>query len=122
MIPLTFRTVVDGRVQDETLNVWLVGQQGTADGYKIVMRVYRRDAAFTPIYQQRSRNSCYWPTASSCADRACVFTIADFSIIFARVGTQTHMDLSELPLCRDWEPMATMTNRATANRPKRLMG
>ena len=37
-IPLIFRTVVDGRVKDLTLNVWLVGQEGIADGYKIVMR------------------------------------------------------------------------------------
>ena len=75
-----------------------------------------------PFHQQRIRSSCYWATVKSCADRACVCTIADFRINFARVGTQTHMDLSELPLCRDWEPMATMTNRATVNRAKRLMG
>jgi hypothetical protein len=37
-VPLTFRTVVDGRVKDETLNVWLVGQEGTPGGYKIVIR------------------------------------------------------------------------------------
>ena len=38
IIPVTFRTVVDGRVKDQTLSVWLVGQEGAADGYKIVMR------------------------------------------------------------------------------------
>src|SRR5258708_5611674 len=79
-----------------------------------------------PTHQQGIRSSCYWPTVSSCADRVCVCTIADFSINFARAGTQTHMDLSELPLCRDWdwdkEPMVTMENRATVNRAKRLMG
>jgi hypothetical protein len=37
-IPLVFRTVLDGCVKDETLHVWLVGQEGTPDGYKIVMR------------------------------------------------------------------------------------
>ena len=37
-ISLIFRTVVDGRVKDQTLNAWLVGQEGTADDYKIVMR------------------------------------------------------------------------------------
>jgi hypothetical protein len=68
------------------------------------------------------RSSCYWATVNSSADCACVFTIADFRINFARVGTQTHMDFSELPPCRDWEPMPTMTNRATVNRAKRLMG
>ena len=79
-----------------------------------------------PIHQQRIRSFCYWATVNSSPDRACVFTIADFRINFARVGTQTHMDLSELPPCRDWdwdwEPMATRTNRATVNRAKRLMG
>ena len=74
-----------------------------------------------PIHQQRIRSPCYWPTVNSSADRACVCTIADFRINFARVGTQTHMDLSELPPYRDWEPMATRTNRATVNRAKRLM-
>jgi hypothetical protein len=84
--------------------------------------LYRRDKRLLPIHQQRIRSSCYWATVNSSADRACVFTIADFRINFARVGTQTHMDLSELPPCGDWEPMATMTNRATMNRAKRLMG
>jgi hypothetical protein len=37
-IPLIYRTVVDGRVKDKALNAWLVGQDGIADGYKIVMR------------------------------------------------------------------------------------
>jgi hypothetical protein len=37
-IPLIFRTVVGGRVKDERLNAWLVGQENTADGYRIVMR------------------------------------------------------------------------------------
>jgi len=61
----------------------------------------RRDKAFTPIHQQRIHSSGYWVAVNSSADRACVFTIADFRINFARVGTQTHMDLSELPPCRD---------------------
>jgi hypothetical protein len=37
-VPLIFRTVVDGSAKDQTLNVWLVGQEGIADGYKIVMQ------------------------------------------------------------------------------------
>jgi hypothetical protein len=37
-ISLIFRNVVDGKVEDETLDAWLVGQEGTADGYRIVMR------------------------------------------------------------------------------------
>jgi hypothetical protein len=37
-ISLVSRTVVNGRVKDTTLDVWLVGQEGIADGYKIVMR------------------------------------------------------------------------------------
>ena len=51
-------------------------------------------------HQQRTR-SYYWTLANSCADCASVFTIADFSINFARAGTQTHISLSELLLCRD---------------------
>jgi hypothetical protein len=76
----------------------------------------------SPSISNAFRSSCYWAPVNSSADRTCVFTIADFSINFARAGTQTHMDLGELPSCRDWEPMATMTNRATENRAKRLMG
>ena len=67
-------------------------------------------------------SSCYWAAVNNSADRACVFTIADLSINFARAGTQTHIDLSELPPCADWEPRATIANRATVNRAKRLMG
>ncbi len=37
-MPLIFRTVLDGRVKDVILNVWLVGQECTNDGYKIVVR------------------------------------------------------------------------------------
>ena len=47
---------------------------------------------FLLIHQQRIRSSRYWAVANSSADRACVFTIADFRISFARAGTQTHMD------------------------------
>src|SRR5258705_12578737 len=79
-----------------------------------------------PIHQQRIRRCSYCPAVNSSADRAFVCTIADFRINFARVGTQTHMDSSELLLYRDWEPdwapIATRTNRATVNRAKRFMG
>jgi hypothetical protein len=37
-IPLIFRTVLGGRIKDEVLKVWLVGQEAAADGYKIIMR------------------------------------------------------------------------------------
>jgi hypothetical protein len=37
-ISVIARLVKAGRVQDERLNVWLVGQEDLADGYKIVMR------------------------------------------------------------------------------------
>ena len=66
--------------------------------------------------------SCYWLTVSSSADRARVFAIADFMINPARAGMQTHMDLFGPPLCRAWEPMATIMIKATAKRAKRLMG
>jgi hypothetical protein len=74
------------------------------------------------IHEQHIPSSSYWAEVNSSADRACVFTMADFRINFARVGTQTHMDLSELPRYRDWEPMVMRTNNATVNRAKRLMG
>jgi hypothetical protein len=32
------RRVQRGRVTDQKLNVWLVGQEGSVDGYKIIMR------------------------------------------------------------------------------------
>jgi len=32
------RTVQGGRVKDQVLNVWLIGQEGRIDGYKIIMR------------------------------------------------------------------------------------
>jgi hypothetical protein len=68
----------------------------------------------------------YWLTANSCADRACVFAIADFMISPALAGTQTHMelrdDLLRLPPCRFSEPMATIAIKTTAKRAKRLMG
>jgi len=35
---LIHRQVQDGRMKDETLNAWLVGQENSTDGYKIVMR------------------------------------------------------------------------------------
>lgn len=35
---LIFRSVMNGRMKDVTLDAWLVGQEGIADGYKIVMR------------------------------------------------------------------------------------
>jgi hypothetical protein len=38
MISVIARQVKNGRVQDENLNVWLVGQESRTDGYKIVLR------------------------------------------------------------------------------------
>jgi hypothetical protein len=37
-IPLMIRNVVDGRVKEQIINVWLVGREGDDDGYSIVMR------------------------------------------------------------------------------------
>jgi hypothetical protein len=36
-ISVIARQVADGRLQDQTLNVWLVGQEDSSDGYKIIM-------------------------------------------------------------------------------------
>jgi len=75
--------------------------------------------------------SSYWAAVAlegnSSADRtcACVLAIADFTINPARAGMQTHMELMDplrLPPCRGWEPMATMVNKATVKRARRLMG
>jgi hypothetical protein len=82
----------------------------------------QRQIVYSPSIGNAFRSSCYWATVNSSADRACVFTIADFSINFARAGTQTHMDLSELPRYLDWEPIVMRTNSAIVNRAKRLMG
>jgi len=38
MISVIARHVQDGSMKDENLNVWLVGQEDRADGYKIVLR------------------------------------------------------------------------------------
>jgi hypothetical protein len=38
MISVIARQVKNGRVKDEDLNVWLVGQENRTDGYKIVLR------------------------------------------------------------------------------------
>ena len=38
MIPVIARQVENGGVKDETLTVWLVGQEGQPDGYRIVLR------------------------------------------------------------------------------------
>ena len=38
MISVIARQVKNGRVQDENLTVWLVGQESRTDGYKIVLR------------------------------------------------------------------------------------
>jgi hypothetical protein len=38
IISVIARHVKNGRVKDETLTVWLVGQENTPDGYKIVLR------------------------------------------------------------------------------------
>jgi hypothetical protein len=32
------RQVANGRLKDQTLNVWLVGREDSSDGYKIIMR------------------------------------------------------------------------------------
>jgi hypothetical protein len=37
-ISVIARQVADGRLQDQTLNVWLVGWEDSSDGYKIIMR------------------------------------------------------------------------------------
>lgn len=37
MISVIARQVRDGRVKDENLNVWLIGQEHRPDGYKIVL-------------------------------------------------------------------------------------
>lgn len=37
-ISLVSRTVSDGSLKDVVLDAWLVGQEDSADGYKIVMR------------------------------------------------------------------------------------
>jgi hypothetical protein len=37
-IPVIARQVADGRLKDQTLNVWLVGREDSSDGYKIIMR------------------------------------------------------------------------------------
>jgi len=37
-ISVIFRTVENGRVRDEKIQVWLVGQEMVSDGYRIVMR------------------------------------------------------------------------------------
>lgn len=37
-ISVIARTVQDGRVKDQKLNVWLVGQEHSSDGYKIILR------------------------------------------------------------------------------------
>src|SRR3954468_9145598 len=38
MISVIARQVVKGRVKDETMNVWFVGQENRDDGYKIILR------------------------------------------------------------------------------------
>lgn len=38
MISVIAHNIDDGRVRNETLDVWLVGQENQADGYKIVLR------------------------------------------------------------------------------------
>lgn len=38
MITVIARDVQDGRVKEENLNAWLVGQENRAEGYKIVLR------------------------------------------------------------------------------------
>lgn len=38
MIAVVERQIKDGRVKDETLNVWLVGKESQPEGYMIVMR------------------------------------------------------------------------------------
>jgi hypothetical protein len=37
-ISVIWRNVENGRLKDEILNAWLVGQENLADGYKIIMR------------------------------------------------------------------------------------
>ena len=37
-ISVIARTVQDGRVKNQRLNVWLVGQEPSNDGYKIILR------------------------------------------------------------------------------------
>jgi hypothetical protein len=38
MISVIARQVRKGRVKDESINVWLVGQENRPDGYKIILR------------------------------------------------------------------------------------
>jgi hypothetical protein len=38
VISVIARQVKKGRVKDETLNVWLVGQENRPDGYKMILR------------------------------------------------------------------------------------
>jgi hypothetical protein len=38
IIPLIARQVKSGRLKDENLTAWLVGQENRLDGYKIVLR------------------------------------------------------------------------------------
>lgn len=35
---VVWRKIVNGHLEDEELNVWIVGQEDSADGYKIVLR------------------------------------------------------------------------------------
>jgi hypothetical protein len=37
-ISVIARLVKGGRIQDQELNVWLVGQERSSDGYRIIMR------------------------------------------------------------------------------------
>jgi hypothetical protein len=37
-VSVILRMVKGGRVQDRILNVWMIGQENTGDGYRIVMR------------------------------------------------------------------------------------
>jgi hypothetical protein len=37
-ISVIARTVQGGRVMDQKLNAWLVGEEGSIDGYKVIMR------------------------------------------------------------------------------------
>jgi hypothetical protein len=37
-ISVIARQIADGRLKDQALNVWLVGQEESSDGYKIIMR------------------------------------------------------------------------------------
>jgi hypothetical protein len=37
-ISIIARQVADGRLRDQTINVWPVGREDSSDGYKIIMR------------------------------------------------------------------------------------